>query len=91
MVEIHCTITGDVQNVGFRDYVQRSADALLVVGWVRNRTDESVELIAQGNPDALKEFIEHLHEGSLHAIVEGMSVDWRTAKNVYDDFAIRHD
>lgn len=91
MVEIHCIISGNVQQVGFRDYVQRSADALLIVGWVRNKNDGTVELVAQGEPDVLKEFIEHLHEGSLHAEVEGVAVDWRTKSNGYDDFAIRHD
>lgn len=91
MVEIHCVITGKVQNVGYRDYVQRSADSLSLVGWVRNLPDGMVELVAQGTPDVLKEFVEFLHEGSLGANVMGVSVDWRSAEDVYDDFAIRHD
>lgn len=90
MVEIYCVITGTVQGVNYRAYIQQSADERKIVGWVRNRSDGTVDLVAQGDPDTLKEFIECLHEGSLHARVEGVSVDWRTAKKHYDDFAIRH-
>lgn len=91
MHEIYCIITGRVQNVGFRDYVQRSAGACLVTGWVRNRTDGSVELVAQGTPDMLKEFVEHLHEGSLAARVDGVAVEWHTTQEGHDDFSIRYE
>lgn len=91
MNEIHCIISGRVQNVGFRDYVQRAAGTCLVSGWVRNQGDGTVELVAQGTPDALKEFVEHLHEGSIAARVESVSVEWRTARETYDDFSIRYD
>ncbi len=91
MHEIHCIISGQVQRVGFRDYVQRSADDLTVTGWVRNLADGTVELVAQGTSEILKEFVEFLHEGSLGSTVEGVSVEWHTVKDVYDDFSIRHD
>ena len=91
MHEIHCIILGRVQQVGFRDYVQRSADAASITGWVRNLSDGTVELVAQGTTDILREFIEALNEGSLGSSVEGVSVEWRTAKDGYEDFSIRHE
>ena len=91
MHEIHCIIRGHVQCVGFRDYVQRSADALSITGWVRNVSNGTVELVAHGVSDTLKEFIEALNEGSLGSSVEGVSVEWHTAKDSYDDFSIKHD
>lgn len=91
MHEIHCIVSGHVQGVGFRDYIQRSADEYGLTGWIRNRADGSVELVAQGLPDSLKEFIECVNEGSLGADVEGLAVDWRSAKRVYDEFSIRYD
>lgn len=91
MMEIHCIVSGKVQNVAFRAYAQDSATELSVVGWVRNLPDQTVEIVAQGTPDVLKEYIEYLHEGSLHASVEGVAVDWRSVETMYDDFAIKYD
>lgn len=89
MTEIHCIISGKVQGVRYRDYVQTSATALQITGWVRNMQDGTVEVRAQGLPETLKEFIEYLHEGSLQSKVDGVSVEWRTAKELYEDFSIR--
>ena len=91
MHEIYCVVTGRVQNVAFRAYAQDSASLLGITGWVRNNPDGTVSLCAQGTSDILKEFIEYLHEGSLGAEVEGVAVDWGTAKKVYDDFSIIFD
>lgn len=91
MSEIHCVVSGHVQGVGFREYIQRSADKYELTGWVRNRQDGTVELVAQGVPDSLKEFIECVNEGALGSAVEGVSVDWRTAKRHYEEFSIRYD
>lgn len=90
MTEIYCIVSGLVQNVRYRDYVQVSALSLGVTGWVQNLPDGTVAVCAQGFPDDLKEFVEYLHEGSLQAKVEAVSVDWRTTKKVGDDFSIRY-
>ena len=89
MTEIYCIVTGKVQNVRYRDYVQVSATSLGITGYVQNLPDGTVAVCAQGLPDALKEFVEFLYEGSLQANVEGVSVDWRTTKKVGDDFSIK--
>lgn len=90
MHEIYCIVSGKVQNVGFRDYVQRSALECSVTGWVRNLSDGTVEVVAQGTTDVLKDFVEYIHEGSLIAEVEGVAVEWRTARLEFDDFSIRY-
>jgi len=89
MMEICCIVTGKVQNVRYRDYVQTSATQLHLTGWVRNLPDGTVAVVAQGEPDLLKEFVEYLHEGSLQAQVEGVAVEWRTTKRQDDDFSIK--
>ena len=89
MTEIYCVVSGKVQGVRYRDYAQVSAGELSVTGWVKNEADGTVAICAQGLPDQLKEYIEYLHEGSLNAKVDAVSVDWRTAKIVYDDFSIK--
>lgn len=88
MVELRCVVTGKVQGVGYRDYVQASAGELGLVGWVKNQNDNSVLVVAQGEPDVLKDFVEYLHEGSLLSEVSGVAVEWDTARVTYDDFSV---
>lgn len=90
MVEIHCVVSGAVQNVAYRAYVQDSATELGLVGWVRNLSDGTVEVVAQGMPDTLKEFVEYLHEGSLMSKVDAVAVEWHSIKKLLDDFSVTH-
>ena len=86
--EIHAIVSGRVQMVMYRDFAQRKARALGLAGTVRNLKDGTVEVIAQGEPHKLRQFIAKLHEGSVLARVEGVSVDWRSSNEQYDDFSI---
>ena len=88
MTELYAIITGKVQGVSFRDYVQVSAGKLGLTGFVRNNRDGGVAVVAHGLPDDLKLFVEFLHEGSLSSKVEGVAVEWRTATVLYEDFSI---
>jgi len=90
MIEIYCIATGKVQNVAYRDYMQTSAGELGLCGWIRNLSDGTVEICAQGLPDELKDFVEYVWEGSLGAKVDTVSIDWRTAKDILEDFSIIH-
>lgn len=90
MIEIYAVVTGRVQGVAYRAYVQESATNLKLVGYVKNEPDGTVLVVAQGTSDTLKEFIEYLHEGSLISKVQGVAVDWRSASKVYDEFSVLH-
>jgi len=90
MVEIHCVVSGKVQAVAYRTYVQESATTLKINGFVRNLDDGTVEVVAQGSPDLLKEFVEYLNEGSLMSVVAGVAVDWRTVRKTYEEFSLLH-
>lgn len=90
MIEMHSIITGKVQGVRYRDYVQAAAGELGVVGYVRNNPDGTVLVVAQGEPEILKNLVEHLHEGSVLATVDTVSVEWGTAFVTYDDFSVFH-
>jgi Acylphosphatases len=50
---IHLLVKGRVQGVGFRWHVADEARRLGLAGWVRNNSDGSVELCAQGDEKAL--------------------------------------
>lgn len=54
--------TGRVQGVGFRYTAKRLADEHGVVGWVRNEDDGSVGMVAAGNSDQLKSFLDAIQD-----------------------------
>ncbi len=47
-MHLHAIVSGDVQGVGFRAHTSRIARSLGITGWVRNREDGSVEVVAEG-------------------------------------------
>jgi acylphosphatase len=53
MRAIHLTISGRVQGVGYRDALRSAARRHGAVGWVRNRSDGTVEAVLQGADEAL--------------------------------------
>ena len=71
---VRLTITGRVQGVGYRFWAERAAAALGVRGWVRNRADGSVELLASGSDSALDALIEACRQGPRAAVVTDVAV-----------------
>jgi acylphosphatase len=65
----HLHLTGRVQGVGFRHFISRAAHELRVTGWVRNRSDGSIEAVFAGSAEAVHTVIERARRGPLHAMV----------------------
>lgn len=65
-------VRGRVQGVGFRYFARQRADRLGIAGFARNLPDGSVEVIAEGEAEALAAFEDTLHEGPSFADVEGV-------------------
>jgi len=63
-------ITGRVQGVGFRWFVEREAAQLGITGWVRNREDGSVEVMATATIEQQRSFRAKLREGPRAARVD---------------------
>ena len=68
-------IRGIVQGVGFRESCVHQARELGVTGWVRNRSDGSVELMVQGSPEQLAAMCAWLRDGVPSAVVESLEVN----------------
>jgi acylphosphatase len=85
---VQVTIRGRVTGVFFRASTQREAKRLGVTGWVRNRNDGSVEMVAEGEEDAIKEMISWAHHGPSAARVEHVDVRWRGYTGEFSDFRI---
>ena len=86
---IHALVSGLVQGVSFRASTQRQARRLGLSGWVRNRSDERVELEAQGPPAAVDQLVVWLHQGSPHARVDDVQTSERAALPVCQGFEVR--
>ena len=70
----HLLITGRVQGVGFRFYMQRKARELELAGWVRNCRDGSVEAVIQGSAGAVDTMIAWARRGPASAVVADVQV-----------------
>ena len=88
MNEIHCIVSGRVQMVMYRDFVKRGARTLGICGWVKNLSDNSVEVVAQGGKEKLEVLITRIRKGSLLSHVEDVQVEWRTPTQSFDGFNI---
>ncbi len=71
---VHLAIRGRVQAVGYRAWAVEQARRLGLDGWVRNRTDGSVEATAAGEPAAVERFIEACRSGPSLARVTAVDI-----------------
>jgi acylphosphatase len=76
---VRLRISGGVQGVGYRIWATRIAAALGLRGWVRNRSDGSVEVLATGAPDAVAAMVEACRRGPSGARVAAVTVIDATA------------
>ena len=86
--EIYCVVSGTVQRVGYRDFVEQYAKEHELFGWVKNTEKGEVEILLQGIIDDLKDAIEALNRGPSLARVDSVSVDWRTPVELFDEFKV---
>lgn len=85
---LHCLIGGKVQGVFYRAAAREQATRLGVTGWVRNRADGSVELLACGEREAVRRFQDWLRVGPPQAQVSNVaceSADYQDLDNFYVD------
>jgi acylphosphatase len=70
----HVVISGRVQGVGFRLWVEAEAVSRGLDGWVRNRRDGSVEAVFRGEDDAVGAMLEACRIGPRMAVVTDVSI-----------------
>jgi acylphosphatase len=81
-------VKGRVQGVGFRWYVEREAQLIGVGGWVRNRDDGVVEVLASGSDAQLGSLYDRLREGPRAARIDQVEVDDAAPFSGYQTFQI---
>jgi acylphosphatase len=85
---MHAVVTGVVQGVNFRYHTRRVARSLGLTGWVRNRADGTVEVVAEGPRSQLQALLDYLRKGPEMARVDGMAVTWTQATRTFPTFEI---
>jgi acylphosphatase len=89
LVRLHAQIHGFVQGVSFRYYTLREAASLGVVGWVCNRYDGSVEVVAEGERAVVNKLLSWLHRGPPSAHVEKVEAEWEPPTGEFQRFEVR--
>jgi acylphosphatase len=87
---LHAVVQGRVQGVSFRYYTQKRANELNLSGYVRNRWDGTVEVVAEGPHAELEELLSFLHTGPRAAFVTGVDIQWKSADGSFDGFGVRY-
>jgi acylphosphatase len=71
----HLLIHGRVQGVGYRAWTVSRAKQLGLNGWVRNRTEGTVEAVIAGENEAVELMVQECWEGSLSAQVDNIVIN----------------
>lgn len=88
MKRIIITVYGRVQGVFFRHTALIRAEELGLTGWTRNEADGSVSILAEGEEEALKTFLEWCRKGPPLAIVDNADAKWQEATGQFRGFEI---
>ena len=89
-VRLHAIIHGRVQGVSFRYYTVNRARELGVTGYVRNRWDEAVEVVAEGKRAPVEELLGFLRVGPRAAFVTGVDLEWLPPTDEFNRFEVRY-
>lgn len=87
--ELHATVRGYVQGVGFRYFVVQKALTLGLRGYARNESNGDVEVLAQGTRPALERLLTLLRQGPGYAEVDEVQTNWRTPTEYISGFHVR--
>ena len=86
----HLLIEGKVQGVCFRMYTEEEARRLGLTGWVRNLPDGRVELVAEGESDAVERLIRWAQSGPPLGRVDGVEAREEPHTGEFSSFRITY-
>jgi acylphosphatase len=89
LVRVHLWVTGRVQGVGFRAFVQQAGALFGLTGWVRNVSYDQVETVAEGRRDVVERFAETVKTGPRVSRVEDAKTEWETPTGDLGRFEVR--
>ena len=90
MVQYEIFVTGRVQGVSYRYYTQKQAQKLGLVGYVKNQTDGSVKILAQGEAVDLDKLKKWCSTGSPYSNVKDVRCQTSAETELYSSFNISY-
>ena len=78
LTQLRCVLLrvyGHVQGVVYRASAQEQANGLGLIGWIRNRSDGSVQAMVQGVPDDVAQFIDWAKQGPAAATISNVELE----------------
>ena len=87
---IHLIIKGQVQGVYYRQNTLRKGKQLELKGYVRNLKEGTVEVIAEGPEEKLKELIQFCENNPGESKVEKVNIKYEEPKNQFKDFTTKY-
>ena len=88
-VRLTAWVRGRVQGVGFRWWTRSRALELGLTGYVANRLDGRVLVVAQGPRDACEKLLRLLQGGATPGRVDNVVADWSPPRDQFDGFVER--
>ena len=85
---LHAHVEGNVQGVGFRYFVLRAAQGYRLTGWVRNRYDGRVEVVAEGGLADLNRLLADLRRGPSSSQVTRVDYSFSDAQGDFERFSL---
>ncbi len=85
--QLHLFFNGHVQGVGFRFTAESIANNLNITGWVKNLADGRVEIVARGEEDALKNYLEQIKR-SFRNYIDDIDIQYQSVSGNFKDFRL---
>lgn len=89
MIRAVLTVTGDVQEAGYRAYVMKNAQKLGLVGYVENLLDGTVRVVAEGEKECIEKFVDLIKIKDETIDVESVETKYETATGEFDGKGFR--
>lgn len=86
---VEITVSGRVQRVGFRQFALTKANKCNISGWVKNRPNGDVFVVAQGEKNNLESFLYYLRLGSPMSEVADVKVNRISENEAFTSFEIK--
>jgi acylphosphatase len=87
---LEAVIHGHVQGVSFRYYTMQRARKLALTGYVRNKADGTVQVVAEGHRPDVEELLSFLRAGPHSALVTDVDTHWAAPAGEFDRFEVRY-
>jgi acylphosphatase len=87
---VHLVVHGRVQGVFYRATTLEKAIELGLTGWVRNRADGAVEVVAEGDRQEIENLVDWCRVGPKHAQVTDVDIHWESYTGEFREFTIKY-